>query len=62
MINNPNFKIRPNAHKCWRGGSNYKMIIGWGSFLCSLCKDPHKSIDLYLDEKTIKEIKEKEEA
>lgn len=55
----PNYRIRPNAHKCYQGeGRDYIMVLGYGSFLCSMCADPRKSIDLVLDEVEIQKIKD----
>ncbi len=54
----PNYKIQPNAHRCYKGNGKYELVLGYGWFLCSMCKDPSKSIDLVLDDETFKKLQE----
>ena len=51
------YPISPNAHKCYKGEGKYELVLGYGSFLCSMCKDPHKSIDLVLSEEELEKEK-----
>ena len=52
--------ILPNAHKCYKGIDNYELVLGYGSFVCSMCRDPHKSIDLVLSKEELEKLREEE--